>query len=137
MKVFKRSVVYFIQGKLTQRIKIGSTQCLIDERMKELQTGSPDELNFIGAYFGSQYSETQVHDLFSKSRLHGEWFEPTDDIFKFIANDCVTDLKSSYFTYQQIEDGSLPLEQVVNLEPKELARRYDVYLSKLVSSISF
>lgn len=137
MKVFKRPVVYFIQGRLTQRIKIGSTQCLIDERMKELQTGSPDELTFIGVYFGSQYTESQTHDLFSKSRLHGEWFEPTDDIFKFIASDCVTDLKSSYFTYQQIENGSLSIEQAVNLEPKELARRYDVYLSKLAASISF
>lgn len=137
MKVFDRPVVYFIQGKLTQRIKIGATQGLIDERIKSLQTGSPDELVFLGAYLGEEFTENELHDFFSEARLHGEWFEPTIAIKQFILKYCVTDLSSSLYVYQQIQSGKMSLEQAIQVGSKNLANRYEKYLSDVTASISF
>ncbi|HAS6997823.1 TPA: hypothetical protein I7280_23645 [Vibrio parahaemolyticus] len=137
VKVFERPIVYFIQGELTKRIKIGSTQWLIDERMRHLQTGSPDELVFIGAYFGTDFTETELHTLFASTRVHGEWFEPSHEIEHFVSEHCVTDLGSHFYTFQQIQDGTLSLEQAIRLGPKQLAKRYEKHLANIAASISF
>ncbi|WP_273024334.1 GIY-YIG nuclease family protein [Rheinheimera sp.] len=137
MKVFDRPVVYFIQGKLTKRIKIGSTQWPIDERMKNLQIGSPDELIFLGAYLGDNFTETQLHNLFVEARLHGEWFEPSIAIEQFILKHCFTDLRSSFYTYLQIKEGNISLEQALKLGSQNLAEMYEKHLAGLVAGIRF
>lgn len=79
--------LYFIQGVDTGLVKIGKTG---DEnayrRLRTLQIGSPDRLLLLKAvqYPRERDMESLVHEWFSDCRVHGEWFEPTDELMDFI-----------------------------------------------------
>lgn len=70
-------MIYFIRGKQSGRVKIGYTGGDGASRLAQLQTGSPEELELLATVDGGLDVEKQYHDLFSKCRVHGEWFEPT------------------------------------------------------------
>ncbi len=82
-------VVYFIRsGNVGRPIKIGCTEN-IDRRIKEMQTGSPDELHLIGVI--PVDSKSQAHSLekwmhwrFYKSHIRGEWFYGSIELKKAI-----------------------------------------------------
>lgn len=71
--------VYFVQGENGGAVKIGYT-IDIKVRLKQLQTGYPDNLKILTIFPGSQADEQSLHEKFSEYRLHGEWFKPCEDI---------------------------------------------------------
>lgn len=77
--------VYFAKARATGLIKIGSA-VNVPKRLKELSTMSPDPLELLGVVPESQYTEETVHQMFAKSRDHGEWFMPTAGLDVFIAS---------------------------------------------------
>lgn len=83
------SIVYFIQGSLSKRIKIGCTHLSISIRLKRLQTGSGEILSLLGCVPGGILVERKIHKRFSVHRLHGEWFLPARRILRFIRENCL------------------------------------------------
>jgi hypothetical protein len=93
--------VYFVQaGK--NHIKIGSAFNPI-ERIRTLQTGCPDFLNLLGVIpsYVFRRRETDLHELFSKWRVDGEWFEPSYDILDYI------------------KKNTFPWDDVVGVDPED------------------
>lgn len=78
------SFVYFIRGKTTRRIKIGYTSRTVWDRLRDHQVGSPDVLEVVGVINAPQYFETALHRILEPYRSHGEWFDASAVIMKFI-----------------------------------------------------
>lgn len=69
--------VYFI-GCDNRFVKIGFARN-VAERLADLQTGCPFELRIIGELPGAAASmELVFHEVLSRLRFRGEWFELTD-----------------------------------------------------------
>lgn len=75
--------VYFIQAGEDGPIKVGSA-AKPHSRLKELQTSSPYKLRLLGSVPGGYVEERRLHRLFGYFRLHGEWFEPIQEIKDYI-----------------------------------------------------
>lgn len=69
---------YFIRGKQTGMVKIGAASNP-QNRLKELQTGSPEPLELVAVIRGGGLKiEREMHELFAPFRSHGEWFRPNE-----------------------------------------------------------
>lgn len=75
--------IYAIQARALRVIKIGYASNPAN-RLKSLQTGSPDLLNMIGLWRGVLQDEIDLHLEFGKLRVHGEWFQETPELLKRI-----------------------------------------------------
>jgi hypothetical protein len=76
--------IYFIQGKDTQKIKIGFSDN-INNRIITLQSSSPDKLSLIGFIpGGGRIMEKELHKRFKAHCSHGEWFFPSPILLKYI-----------------------------------------------------
>ena len=77
-------VVYFVQGEVTRRIKIGETDNLI-ERITNLRgSQSSEKLTVLGWMEADENTERELHDQFAGDRAHKEWFYNTVAILQFI-----------------------------------------------------
>jgi hypothetical protein len=72
---------YFIQAGVDGPVKIGIAED-VEERLKQLQTGCPDDLRLIGRIHGN--CESDLHGRFERLRLRGEWFKPDVRLMAFI-----------------------------------------------------
>jgi hypothetical protein len=76
--------VYFIEGEESRRIKIGFTAGRAEDRLRALQTGSPERLKLVATLPGSKLLEGQLHDRFAEDRCGGEWFRRSAALSGFI-----------------------------------------------------
>lgn len=76
-------MIYFIQESDDGDIKIGYSDNP-ERRIRELQTGSPKQLNLLAVIEGEKSDETELHKLFKKLNTRGEWFSPDTEIFLYI-----------------------------------------------------
>lgn len=76
------SYTYFM--KAGNRVKIGKA-VQPDVRLRELQTGCPDELVILHLIPGGE-NERILHRKFERLRIRGEWFHLQDEILEFIAS---------------------------------------------------
>lgn len=101
---------YFIKGTTTGLIKIGRGKNPAN-RLMTIKTGATEPLELLGALEGNR--EREIHDRFSPSRSHGEWFTPSDDLAAFIlANfdwSWVRDMAIGEFGGEWIDARSLPM----------------------------
>lgn len=74
--------VYFIQGEITGRIKIGHSQD-IKSRLQSLQSSEPLRLTHVIPN-ESRETELRLHKKFSHLRVIGEWFEGTQELVYYI-----------------------------------------------------
>lgn len=68
------------------KYKIGFTTRSVDQRTKELQTGSDSKLSVVHVYESelAKEIETVLHRNFAHKRMEGEWFAlDPDDVLKF------------------------------------------------------
>lgn len=72
-------MIYFIRGVHTGRIKIG-TSINPEQRLRSLQTGSPEPLEMMGVIQGGPKEEKILHKRFKRFGMHGEWFKPDPDL---------------------------------------------------------
>ena len=90
--------VYLINIKDTDKYKIGITKNLPKDRLKELQTGNPIDLEVIDFYQSYLYRkiETVIHRLFKHKKyiiedfknLKGEWFLLKNEDVASFTNSC-------------------------------------------------
>jgi hypothetical protein len=73
---------YFVQSVRGGSIKIGKTKQDPNKRLRELQTGSPEELQIVGLYKGD--IEAELHSKFKDLRTHGEWFDNKPELVSYI-----------------------------------------------------
>lgn len=77
------SGIYVIQGEITRRVKIGSSDC-IPQRIYAMQSASPDRFLLVYVLEGQTYrEERELHARFAQYRLHGEWF--SEEVLEHIA----------------------------------------------------
>ena len=77
-------LVYAIQSVNLKTVKIGySTD--VNQRLSNLQSGSPDELKIIGCWLGTESDEKQMHGRFDYCRMHREWFYPSKELLEAVA----------------------------------------------------
>ena len=76
--------VYFLCSD--NKIKIGFTKKSIDERIKQLNTGSPNKIYKLGWICGDKEKEKELHIRFSMYRIrnNSEWFFGEQEIIDYI-----------------------------------------------------
>jgi hypothetical protein len=79
-------VIYFVQPVDGGEIKIG-TSARLSRRLVELCAEFGGELQVLAVADGGYDQESALHQRFSHLRVHGEWFEPGDDLLAFIVHD--------------------------------------------------
>lgn len=134
IQIYSQDITYFVQGEITKRIKIGKTTTYASERIRQLQSGSPDILIYLGSCFGCGRDEQALHEKFSEFRLHGEWFIPAEEIIEFIDSNCITDQKAFNFAYQKIEEKNFTFNDALEIgtsKLKELAEQ--TFINKMKS----
>lgn len=81
-----KGFVYLICDPQSDRFKIGMTKGTIEHRMKQLQTGNPNEL-FIKDYYHTDYVtklEKMLHLKYRNDNVLNEWFDlQPNDVFAF------------------------------------------------------
>lgn len=83
VKLKGRGYVYFIQSSHGGPIKIGfSTNP--EHRLATLQTANPHPLKLLAVLPGIKETEKDLHAMFGRSKHHGEWYEATRDLIRFI-----------------------------------------------------
>jgi hypothetical protein len=89
---YSTGTIYFIHAAEMNRIKIGITVRSIDDRMKELRTGSCVPLTLLGhsTFQNPEFIEKKLHYLFQQIRVRdkggflGEWFYGKNILYHFI-----------------------------------------------------
>ena len=82
----KEHIVYFILDTYSNSVKIGYTTIKgLSKRLETLQIGTPYELKLLGALWGNQKIEKQIHEQFSSFHIRGEWFHYTKELEDFIS----------------------------------------------------
>ena len=68
--------IYLIKSKQSQLYKIGISDNP-QKRIKNLQTGNPEDLIIIHTYKTKNYNKVEkaLHNRYSYLKLNGEWFE--------------------------------------------------------------
>jgi len=83
-------LVYVVRAVDSLRVKIGRTTADRREyRLRELQTGSPEELRFEGFQQGGAALEKDLQHRWRARLLRdpGEWYAPDDEMEKWISED--------------------------------------------------
>lgn len=77
--------IYFFKAVNLNRVKIGMSRN-VHNRLGTMQSASPDQLELIKIIrTNDQYPDDMaVHALFPHLRVHGEWFELTEELQNFI-----------------------------------------------------
>jgi len=83
----KNGFVYFLQQDVTNAVKIGYTATVrgVQQRLNDLQVGSPYKVRALCHTPGDRLVERELHEYFKSHRLAGEWFSPCDELMTFIA----------------------------------------------------
>jgi hypothetical protein len=121
-------MVYFIQQGKGGPIKIGSAANPL-QRMKTLQTGSPDKLYLLKSFKAGPDLESHLHKIFKKYKLNGEWYKPSTPILAYIFGN-------------QIENEVDDLKKAVKAFEKQVlikaleAKKYDKVLTAKSLNIS-
>jgi len=134
--LLRNNLIYFIQGLKTENIKIGRTRQMLEERMATLQCGSPDELVFIGGILGNQTIETELHHKFSKFRLHGEWFSPSEDLLKYINANTLCAIDAIYYIDEYIFKTEMSFLDALEIGDLELLARRKQKWSGIMQKIN-
>lgn len=121
-------MIYFIQGEITRRIKIGFTTRFIHSRMGVLQTGSPDKLLFLGAHPGDKLTEYALHEKFRDAYSHGEWFDVSEELIQYITQHCIHDMGVAHSVDLLVADGVVPYETLLQLDYKTINERFMSHL---------
>ena len=83
MLTIRNGFIYFIRMDKIGPIKVGFAKNVI-ERIVQLQTGNPYQLNILAYYAGNENDEKQIQYLLRDSNIRGEWFHPTEKVLQYV-----------------------------------------------------
>ncbi len=114
--------IYYIMSGETGRVKIGFTKGDPTKRMKSLQTGSPTKLGIVAIHPGTPDTESKLHRQFDADRVHGEWFEFSDDLIVHVADVCKMTIEFHRSAGQEPPYwATVGLKRIVDMWLEELA----------------
>lgn len=108
--------VYLIGSAGSPLVKIGWTGNP-EQRLRNLQTGSPVPLQLLAVFEGGAIVEAELHRRFADKRRHGEWFDLGPDPVGVV---------SPFVRVPQVEEAELPGRG----QPKHELRYDDVTLQE-------
>lgn len=77
-------MIYFVEGCLSKKIKIGKTnECPAKHIKKTIQSRSGEIVRLLGIMPSGV--EREIQGVFRASWCHGEWFNPTEDLMQYIS----------------------------------------------------
>ena len=80
-------MLYFVKAEGVGHIKIGFVEGVdATKRLCELQVGSPVRLTLLGTQPGDRAAEMDLHRRFASACVHGEWFQPVEELLDLIGN---------------------------------------------------
>ena len=82
--VKENALIYFIQSRKDNAIKIGCTDSNPELRLAELQNGDDGHLVLLCTTPGGVDDEQNLHERFSEYRLKGEWFQPGHKLIRYL-----------------------------------------------------
>ena len=82
----EKEIVYFLQQDIDGLIKIGYTSGDINIRIKQFETGNPNQLKLLLVLEGGLELEKKLHERFHEFHERGEWFRPENELNDFIEN---------------------------------------------------
>ena len=80
--------VYLISARGTGKLKIGFSLKAPENRLRNLQTSNPHELQLLCFLRGSRMDERRYHAQFDHLRVRGEWFQDNSEIREYFAEMC-------------------------------------------------
>lgn len=82
--------VYLLNAWGTDNYKIGVTKRDVNKRIKQLQTGCPDEIILVKKFECENYRKVErwLHRQHGMTRVEGEWFVLEDDAIHSFESDC-------------------------------------------------
>ena len=75
-------MIYFIRSG--DAIKIGHSKNDVKGRLSAIKLHSPHETELLGIVLGGRSEEKEIHSLFSRHRIRGEWFTSCEDILAYV-----------------------------------------------------
>ena len=115
-------MVYAVQGKVTQKIKIGHTQNF-EERLKTIQAHSPDVIEILGVWDVPNIVEKWFHTEFKESNSHGEWYKPTEKLLQCINTEHANAIADIFLEKEQIETLAKQKRKERKEQEKALAKQ--------------
>lgn len=116
--------IYFVGSREHGIVKIGRTSRL-KHRMSNLRNSAPVPVKLFAVVFGDPAIEKVLHELFAKSRQHGEWFKLTDDI-----SECIDDIKNQrfakYIPMSMIPDRTQRIERALKGMAESVLMRAEI-----------
>lgn len=79
----ERHVVYVFLAKRYPALKVGHARSAF-QRLELFQTGCPDRLEVVAEFLGGQPLEAAIHRWLSPEKIHGEWFNLTEQVASFV-----------------------------------------------------
>jgi hypothetical protein len=99
--------VYFILNPATGALKVGWSESP-EDRLRTLQTASPDRLTLLGSVEGDLADEATMHEALAEYRLEGEWFRATQDVLRritdFLAGGVLPTEPAEWLAYSTLVD---------------------------------
>lgn len=80
-----RGLVYFAQAGDDGPIKIGFALRDVEARIRELQTANAEKLTVLRVIDAGVSYEKALHRRFAVDKIRGEWFHPSEELLRFIA----------------------------------------------------
>lgn len=125
-------MIYFFQGEITRRIKIGTTKRFINQRMSEAQANSPDKLFFIGYMPGDKDIESHLRNKFLNSHSHGEWHNESPEILSYIQNNCIHEINIAHKVESLVNSGKISYQAILKLAHEEIT---DIYMANIIDKL--
>ncbi|MCP3925039.1 MAG: GIY-YIG nuclease family protein [Desulfobacterales bacterium] len=104
---YENGYVYIIKEVDNNYYKIGVSRMKPFNRMSNMQTGNPRELEYVGIYLINNYWEVEkiIHRKYDRYNIRGEWFEFDDNMINEIkqelkANEIDNDRGLLYYAYK-------------------------------------
>lgn len=99
-------MVYFIQGSITRRIKIGFTKGdSIIGRLSGIKTSCSEDITVLAIKSnGTIIDEHVIHGIFKNLREHGEWFKEDIELIRFIEEYTGVELDKKSFYKREISN---------------------------------
>lgn len=92
-------LVYFLSN--SKHIKIGYSREKVENRIKQLKTGSSEPIILLATIEGTMNDEKEFHNkTFKKEHYNLEWFNPSEELLKYINSISKT-------KYVELENGEI------------------------------
>ena len=119
-------MVYFVQNPVTKNVKIGYCENNFKSRLASLQTGAAEELDVLLILDGEMADERELHHVFDRFRLVGEWFSYSESLQKFIEDNKQKCIKSVVFSGRKLKNRSEYNPIVIVLGPEDYKGEFNL-----------